>query len=395
MSIPVSIENIKVGNADILAGSTDPSSVGLEAALGSIYLRSNGTIWLKTNTENTDWEELILAAAAEELFENGFSDLFNAAFTTAFGPAFADALDDELDSGFSNAVDAYCGDGSDLDITVPAGTTVTATREMNILNLTIESGATYNTGGYPIRVKNNLIFTDSTSKVSRAGTNGGNASTGTGGSGGTGNSGGILSGGTNGGAGGITGNASNNITSSYQGNVAVGGASGRGNFNAAAAAGTITSPLAASNGDVRSLPQAIIARTSLGTAVSFVATGGAGGAGAQFSNQAYGGGGGGGGGWLTLCAKNIVHLSGTGVVTVAGGNGGNAFVHAGVDNVGGGGGGGGGGGVLCLVYGSGVEPTLSFGGGGGGSAASSGTPVPAAPTNGSAGGSGIKLIFKL
>ena len=46
-------------NVLIISGSVDPSSgAGIAAGIGSIYLRSNGETWKKTNSANTDWSKL-------------------------------------------------------------------------------------------------------------------------------------------------------------------------------------------------------------------------------------------------------------------------------------------------------------------------------------------------
>lgn len=287
----------------------------------------------------------------------------------------------------------FFGDGSDGDVTIAAGTT-TLTRTMYYNNLTIDSGAILASAGFPIHVKGILTFTDSTSVISRIGNPGADATPTASGAAAATLTGGIfVQPGVNAGAGGSPpSGASGNVLSTYQGCTATGGAGGRGNFHAGGSGSTIGSTLAATSGDMRTAQYAINSRTSLNTAFSAISGAGGGGGAAQFSNQSYGGGGGGGGGWQVVCAKSIVHTSGTGKMTAAGGGGGSGNVHATGVDVGGGGGGGGGGGVNVLVYNSGTLPTIVVQGGIGGAAVNTGTPVTPALA-GTGGGAGLSLVF--
>lgn len=39
----------------IFYGNTDPSIIGEAAPIGSLYLKTDGTIWSKIGTQDTDW----------------------------------------------------------------------------------------------------------------------------------------------------------------------------------------------------------------------------------------------------------------------------------------------------------------------------------------------------
>jgi len=44
--------------ASILTGAADPRSVPLERPIGSIYLRTNGTLWQKTGSLANEWTQV-------------------------------------------------------------------------------------------------------------------------------------------------------------------------------------------------------------------------------------------------------------------------------------------------------------------------------------------------
>ena len=270
----------------------------------------------------------------------------------------------------SGAALGFFGDGSDGDVVLGAGTT-TLVKDMFYNNLTIAFGDTLETGGFVVHVKGTLSVEGT---ITRRGGPGGNATLGplAGGTAGTGYlaAGSLNSTSSDGGTGSAASSSGGTvgINPTYPGNVARGGKGGDApptGFNNPASVGPLT-PWTAVNGDFRVLPWAMKALSSGGTSgvgsrVN-TASGGTGGAGAQFTNQAAGGGGGGGGGYVVVSARLI---TGVGLITVEGGFGGNAVQMDGVSN--GGGGGGGGGGVLVLVTNSTViTPTTIVTGGFGG-----------------------------
>ena len=66
---------IELGNGSYLVdGSTDPSSVGYTAPEGSIYCRTNGEVWLKVGSGDTDWNKIIDSGGAST--EDGFQNTF-------------------------------------------------------------------------------------------------------------------------------------------------------------------------------------------------------------------------------------------------------------------------------------------------------------------------------
>jgi hypothetical protein len=63
-------------SVQVLYGAADPTAAsGVAAGTGSIYMRTNGEVWHKTNTNDTDWSKLVDSAGAslEDGYQNGFT----------------------------------------------------------------------------------------------------------------------------------------------------------------------------------------------------------------------------------------------------------------------------------------------------------------------------------
>jgi hypothetical protein len=323
-----------------------------------------------------------------------------------------------------NVVDQlqYFGDGSDGDVTVTAGVTLTAATFYN--NVTITGAGYIETLNYPLFIKGTLDVSAAGANAIRheanPGNDGGNGSGNTGGSLGTG---GLNVAGTNwgpsasGGAGtaGATGNsttptAPTTIASAWGGRGFAGGAggapgAGSGVAGSGGPAATIT--LVVPNIGTMTGPLNGFVRGALATA----GTGGGGGSGGagdnvNASDRAGGGGGGGGAGsgHCVVFARTINRSgsSGSPFISANGGNGGNGGNSAsgGTGQGGGGGGGsGGGGGVVFLGYqtltgstGPAVSVSASGGTGGTGGNARTGSAAKGGQ-GGRGGGGGIIYVF--
>lgn len=311
------------------------------------------------------------------------------------------------------------GDGSDGTATMDGATAVAgctrtgsvykADREVYFEDLTIDGGVTFEPDGYPVSVRgalvNNGIITsagiDATSatgavvrwvSVTRPLPGGAAGGTGTG----VGNPSAIAPRGFSaaaapGGAAvgiGVPGlpGATGGIGHGGGGGSAGGGGGAGGAGGGAGGAVTLT-PVA--NGDVRQVRSALEARTL--AAAQYTCGSGGGGGPAGGSGGGAGGGGGSGGCWMVLRAFAI---SGSGTISVKGGNG---FAGS-VGSAGGGGlgagagGGGGGGGVFVLLTASTTVPTPDISGGTGGTGGAAAGAGQAGGTGGS-GGAGLSIIF--
>ena len=61
------------GGPEIIEGSVDPSAVSTPATIGSLYLRSNGTVYRKSGAGDTDWTLLgDDAGSSEDGYQNTF-----------------------------------------------------------------------------------------------------------------------------------------------------------------------------------------------------------------------------------------------------------------------------------------------------------------------------------
>jgi hypothetical protein len=59
MSTPLATEILVLNGVDLLSGAADPSiGAGVAAPVGSLYLRTDGTLWIKTGVPNTAWASL-------------------------------------------------------------------------------------------------------------------------------------------------------------------------------------------------------------------------------------------------------------------------------------------------------------------------------------------------
>lgn len=288
-----------------------------------------------------------------------------------------------------------------------SGSTYTATREVALSQLTVNSGVVVKLQGWPLRVKGLLT------NNGKFDSNGSNASGSTGGVAPYDASGGvrILSGGGNGGAGnGTGGQASNFAPQIYSSTVAPGGGSigaggngtdggighgggggGGGDGTDGGVGGGVTR-LDATEGDVRGQAEATFMAHSVVTRAQITGCtgGGAGGNGGNAGAGAFGAGGG-AAAPMSIAASSY---AGTGTYEAKGGNGGNGGNGVSGNGSGGGGGGGGAGCLVVFITGSGSPPTAIVTGGTGGAG---GTPFSGgsgtAGGHGGNGGSGAQLNF--
>jgi hypothetical protein len=265
------------------------------------------------------------------------------------------------------------GDGNDgngtLDGTTaiagmtPSSGVYTMTRDMFFNQLTVQTGAVLNTGGYRVFCKTSCTV-DSGGSINR---NGANA---VGTSGGASNTvGGSIGPGAAGGGGGTTTgvSATTGLTNS------LGGTGGTGGSGSSGAGGTSTAVtvVSAASGGYRYIPPALVGARMGGTLSLAVFSGGNGGGGGGGDGTA-GGGGGTGAGAVVVAAKTLTN---NGTIQA---NGGTGAAAAGGNR---GGGGGGGGGVVFLVYNTFSGNAATAAAGTGGAGAGTGT----AGANGSAG----------
>lgn len=307
------------------------------------------------------------------------------------------------------------GDGSDGDGTMDGtavvaghtptgGNTYTLLRDIQMNNLTINSGVTLK-GPYRVYVKGTLTLNGKIANNGNAGGNGSDADAGIGngvlGAGGAALSAGLLPGGVSGGNGGsgsslngVNGTANTSCAWPYRGNGGAGATGGTGNGGAGTGGvgvgpkggpgggggagggnsannggnggngGNITGATN-DNGNILNYPQCTSGRTTIGGLFGLGTGGGGGGCGKHSgtNNPACGGGGGSSGGY-TVVAANVI--TGSGSIEAKGGNGGNGGNGSGGSSAnegGGGGGAGGSGGTLICIIGSGSFPTCSVAGG--------------------------------
>lgn len=218
---------------------------------------------------------------------------------------------------------SWFGNGADGDATISTNTTLV--RDMYYNNLTVDLGATLFANGFRVHVAGNFVLNG---VIDRSGTDAtGTATTaalaaGTLGASGAGGAGGTAAG-TAGGA----------VSNAFGGSGGNGGATG----SAGGTGGVATAPTAALGG-VEVLNSARFA--SVGQVISSVIGGAGAGGGGGAGDGTAGGAGGAGGGVVVVNAKN---MTGTGSITVQGGDG---FQPVAGNR---GGGGGGGGGAIILV----------------------------------------------
>lgn len=239
------------------------------------------------------------------------------------------------------------GDGSDGTVTFDGSSTIlgiapssnvyTLTRDVFLVDCTINSGVSINTAGYRFfadtLTNNGTIHCNGTSA---GGTDGSQAGSGGGGSGSITNNAPIGGSGASGGTG--VGSGGGNAVNLAMGGL--GGAGGTG-VSAGGAAGTRgTAPQAIHGYRFMPVPMLGMATTNNGTLTKISGGTGGGAGGGDGTNK--GGGGGGGGGIVIVCARKIL---GTGTISANGGNGGTDPS----GTLGTGGGGAGGGGAIWVV----------------------------------------------
>lgn len=273
------------------------------------------------------------------------------------GAMFTETSNSATGNDWLEYTDPGFGDGNDGNITYSGATTLT--EPVNAVNVTINSGVRVETGGFIIRGKGILTFTDATSIISH---NGGDALVAVAG---VGASGGQLGGGASGLAGstfntvGTNGTAQANSWGAMTGGgtTSDGGAGGAAGF-AGGTGGNATEP-------------AVTARTvgnatyDLGAIGTTVLQGGAAGARGGCNTGSVCGATGAGAGVVLVW---FYRVTGAGTIEANGGSGGAAQLSAGI-GAGGGGGGGGGRVVLLCHWIATSAPTLrALGGSGGGGA---------------------------
>lgn len=322
-----------IGGLELLTSSplVDPSSAGVAAPVGSVYM-GNGTTYVKTGAGDTAWLAYATATSVAPISDGIYGNGFNGAITDAGNRTLTESL-------------------ATTNWTIDPGVIITPARFVIICNGTLTIGA-----GAAIRQNG----------VNGAGTVGGTG-------GGVGAAGllGVGSAGGNGGtppAGGGGGTASSQQPRGI-GTVCQGGAAGAGG-----AGGAMTQQAATSGCPFMVGPQIGFFPN---VAITPVNGGSGGGGGASGGASGNGGGGGGGGGVVVIVAKNVVN---NGAIEAKGGNGAN-----GTANNGNGGAGGGGGKVIvvCRTY-TGTAPDVS--GGTGGTGVGTGT-------NGNPGNTGLASVM--
>jgi hypothetical protein len=267
----------------------------------------------------------------------------------------------------------FCGDGSDGDLIVSTGITLTADKYYR--NLTMIAGGSINTGGYAVYVSGVLDLTAAIAGAITAPSGVAGTNTGAAGSGGVGIT---CSGGTNGGSGGTLGAAG---AAGIQLTAAHGGPGGAGG-SGTGAGGIGADYSVAKLHDVRR-PAApfLLGATQI--------NGGMGGGGGGGGTAGPGGGGGGGGSTLVVYAGTITTSPSTPTGVLSAGTGGVGGAASGAN---GGGGGGGGGGAAIVGYGLRIGQIAPFGiqsiGGARGSNGAGGS-------GGLGGGSGALHVYNL
>ena len=221
------------------------------------------------------------------------------------------------------------GTGSDGTVTISGDTTLS--RDMEYNNLTINTGAVLQTGGYAVHVRRLLTNHGTIRHNGVAG--------GTGASGGTALATRHYGGSTAGGAGRSGAGPGNPGGAANPSKGGTGGAGGQADASRpGGAAGVVTAPTV-SQGTFNVPPNTITLTDKLGNEV----LGGSGGGGGAQTTSGASGNGGSGGGVIMIAATSILN---SGTIEANGGAGGNAAGSG--DELGGGGGGGGG--WIVLVY---------------------------------------------
>lgn len=261
------------------------------------------------------------------------------------------------------------GDGSDGAATLDGvavvgwaglvGTVYTMTRDAFLTNLTVSVGVTLKPAGFRLFVNGVLANAGTIERDGNA------AALGVAGALLAAETLGASFAGGAGSAGVGVGAAGTNATQGLPGGTGAGGAGGAGGADAGGAAGTYTA-IVATEGSLRSLPQAVLG-SAIGTGGIPALQGGAGGGGGGADNAGVTGGGGGGGASTLMIAANV--LVNSGAIHSTGGAGAAA---SGAGGNGGGGGGGGGGSILLVTRSTTGAGTITVAGGAGGAALGAG-----------------------
>ena len=272
------------------------------------------------------------------------------------------------------------GDGSDGDVIV--STEINLERDMFYNNLTVESTGIINTKSFRIFVKDQFIK-KSGGILRNNGNIGGNGTVPNGGIAGTAVAAGSLVGGLAGSAGGYGGSAA---IAGYPGLSALkslgsaGSGGGRGGLGSSGGNQRSGGDGGSQTGIVYNIPNSFFsAYYLLDTLPSITAmtisAGGGGGGGGYGQSTSGGGGGSGSNGGIIWIAANRMFIEGENEIQANGGTGGNGANASHTDGGGGGGGAGGSGGVIILIYGERTGTgTLSVAGGEGGTGGTSSTP---------------------
>jgi len=388
-------------------GLTVPSWLTVSAAV-----TSSGTLAITATSGQTANQVMATpdsatgAMSLRSLVENDIPNLDASKITSGF-----------LSPVLGGAGVPFYGDGSDGDVTIPVGTTVSLSRDMYYRNLTVSGNNTLlSPTGYRIFVSGILDTTNSTGTtgIGRSGSAGGNASGATGGTSGTtsgtstgqsatlGGRGGIA--GSGGGlgavgtAGNVSGSASDNRMSFFDFNLLRGAAlytGGTGSTAGSAGTGNGVSVAGGgggggSAGGIVAIFCNILKRDSTTVANFFRANGGNGGAG---GNAVGGGGGGGaagaGAGCIYIVYNSLQGSTGTNILQASGGAGGNGGIGS-AGYFGGGGGQGGNAGRIVLINAStGVVTEYN------GTTVTAATPATPTGTAGTAGTTGAVLQASL
>lgn len=360
MAKPLVTTLLIVNGVYLMAGTVNPSSgAGIAAPIGSIYMRDNGTTWLKEAAPDIGWIDI----------RREFTDVLNGIVPPSGGGDENFLRADQVWAPPVQSSPGWFAYGADGPINIAAGTTTLA-RNPFATDYTVTIGGIVKGNNFAIYCSGTLLVeaggsinVDGLDASGSTGGNGGATTTGTVGQGG----GNAASGGT-----GVGGNAANQLAgrqpppfgtatcAAGNGGAGSGGAGGTGGLGS-------TTYGSSAAGNVWSLPYFTNGRPSHDS--TLVLTGGAGGGGGGGSGVAAGGGGGGGGGVLVISARRIINL---GTISANGGNGG---AGPGTNR---GGGGGGGGGKVFYAYASftGNLPTANggLGGASGGGAGVAGQP---------------------
>lgn len=310
ITIAASTNNVMFNGSNLTNTLALQNDVSITSPAAGQVLAYNGTSWANTSASSSFYANL---------FGNGTGGVVTLDGTTTY-------------SGFTLSGSTYTLNAT--GVKAPPST------------LTINSGVTLNTAGYPLQVAGTLT---NNGTITNAGGNASGSSAGTKAGNGTYGSYALGNGGT------TTGSVGTSSTSRAAG---AGGAGGLGSSGSGGAGGSVGSTN--STQYYANPTPVLLGQVTASGALYLIAGGGAGGGGGGDGTNA-GGGGGAGGGVLAIFAQSLVN---NGVMTVAGGNGATPTT----GNCGGGGGGGGGtilAYTLTAVTGTG-STTLTGGTGGSG-----------------------------